>query len=289
MSTKGSGGLGKGLDALLGNTVSLAAVPNSKNAGLEQLNLDQLVPNPGQPRSIFDDSELKQLADSITVNGMLQPILVRPDPQGSGSYQIVAGERRWRAAQLAGYHEVPVIIRQLKDSETLEIALVENLQRQDLNPMEEARAYRRLLEDFGGTQASVAERVGKSRSHLANTLRLLNLPGEVQKWLELGDLQAGHARAILAAKDSLSLARVVITKGLSVRQTEQLAKKWSGKSSRPEGISPSADTESLERALTTAFGMKVLIKGSGQSGEVRIRYSSPQELMQIEAKVRGQW
>ena len=129
MSTKGSGGLGKGLDALLGNTVSSELAPKTRKAGLEQLNLDQLVPNPDQPRSIFDDAELRQLADSITANGMLQPILVRPDPQGTGSYQIVAGERRWRAAQLAGYNEVPVIIRQLKDCESLEIALVENIQR----------------------------------------------------------------------------------------------------------------------------------------------------------------
>ena len=289
MSTKGSGGLGQGLDALLGNTVSSDVVPKKGKAGIEKLNLDQLVPNPGQPRSIFDDPELRQLADSIRANGMLQPILVRPDPQGSGGYQIVAGERRWRAAQLAGYHEVPVIIRQLKDKETLEIALVENLQRHDLNPMEEARAYHKLIEDFASTQASVAERVGKSRSHLANTLRLLQLPDQVQDWVELGDLQAGHARAILSAKDPLSLARVVRKKGLSVRQAERLAKERSGKASSQTSGHSGADTESLERALTTAFGMKVSIKGSGQSGEVRIRYSNPAELRQLEAKVRGQW
>ncbi len=289
MSSKGSGGLGKGLDALLGNTVSSGLAPKTNKAGLEQLNLDQLVPNPGQPRSIFDDSELRQLADSITANGILQPILVRPDPQGTGSYQIVAGERRWRAAQLAGYHEVPVIIRQLKDSESLEIALVENLQRHDLNPMEEARAYHKLIEDFAGTQSSVAERVGKSRSHLANTLRLLQLPDEVQEWVELGDLQAGHARAILSAEDPLSLAKVVRKKGLSVRQAEQLAKDRPGKARGQTGRDSSPDTESLERALTTVFGMKVSIKGSGQRGEVRIRYSNPAELRKIEAKVRGQW
>ena len=288
MSTKG-GGLGKGLDALLGNAVSLEAAAKPANGGLQQLNLDQLAPNPGQPRSIFDDLELRQLADSITANGMLQPILVRPDPGGSGNYQIVAGERRWRAAQLAGYHEVPVIIRQLEDRETLEIALVENLQRQDLNPMEEARAYRKLLGEYSGTQASVAERVGKSRSHLANTLRLLNLPDEVQEWLEAGELQAGHARAILSAEEPLSLARAVIKKGLSVRQTEQLAKMGLAKPGGTESGSRNADTETLERVLTTAFGMKVSIKGSGQSGEVRIRYSNAGELRQIEAKVRGQW
>jgi len=220
---------------------------------------------------------------------MLQPILVRPDPQGTGSYQIVAGERRWRAAQLAGYHEVPVIIRQLKDSESLEIALIENLQRHDLNPMEEARAYHKLIEDFAGTQASVAERVGKSRSHLANTLRLLHLPDEVQEWVELGELQAGHARAILSAEDPLSVAKVVRKKGLSVRQAERLARDRSVKARGQTGGNSSADTESLERALTIAFGMKVSIKGSGQRGEVRIRYSNPAELRKIEAKVRGQW
>ena len=289
MSIKGGGGLGKGLDALLGNAVSSEPVPKAGRAGTDQLNLDQLVPNPGQPRSTFDDAELRQLADSISANGMLQPILARPDPRLSGRYQIVAGERRWRAAQLAGYHEVPVIIRQLTDRETLEIALVENLQRHDLNPMEEARAYHKLIEDFAGTQASVAERIGKSRSHLANTLRLLHLPDEVQEWVELGELQAGHARAILSADDPLSVARMVKKKGLSVRQAERLAKGWAVKASGQTGGDNSADTESLERALTTVFGMKVSIKGSGQRGEVRIRYSNPAELRQIEAKVRGQW
>tara|TARA_Y100000588_G_scaffold139627_1_gene153530 strand:- start:268 stop:735 length:468 start_codon:yes stop_codon:yes gene_type:complete len=155
--------------------------------------------------------------------------------------------------------------------------------------MEEARAYHRLIEEFAGTQASVAEKVGKSRSHLANTLRLLHLPGEVQEWVELGDLQAGHARAILSAQDPLSLARVVRKKGLSVRQAEQLAKGGSGKARGRTSRDSNVDTKSLERALTTVFGMTVSIKGSGQSGEVRIRYSNPAELRQIEAKVRGQW
>ena len=289
MSTKGSGGLGKGLDALLGNPAPLGQISKAGNPSLDHLNLDQLSPNPDQPRAIFDDSELTQLADSIKANGMLQPILVRPDPAGSPNFQIVAGERRWRAAQLAGYHEVPVIIRQLKDREVLEIALVENLQRQDLNPMEEARALEKLIANYGGTQVSVAERVGISRSHLANTLRLLNLPGEVQEWVELGDLQAGHARAILSARDPLALAKLARKKGLSVRQTEQLAKGQSGEPIGRANGSRDPNTQSLESALTTVFGMKVSIKGSGQKGQVCIRYSNPEELRQIEEKIRGQW
>jgi len=220
---------------------------------------------------------------------VLQPLLVRPAPDGSGNYQIIAGERRWRAAQRASCHEVPVIIRQLIDSKSLEIALVENLQRHDLNPMEEARAFRKLITEFGSTQEEVAKQIGKSRSHVANTLRLLSLPDKVQGWGETGELQAGHGRAILSAEDPLTLAMSVRQKGLSVRQTEALAKGAVKKTGvgHPGTLDP--DTENLQRGLTTVFGLKVLINGSGQKGEVRIRYSSPEQLDQIAAKLRGQW
>ena len=288
MSTRG-GGLGKGLDALLGSSSVLDAESKAGRLGLDTLYLDQIVPNPGQPRTHFDDSELDQLADSIRENGVLQPLLVRPAPDGSGNYQIIAGERRWRAAQRASCHEVPVIIRQMKDSKSLEIALVENLQRHDLNPMEEARAFRRLITEFEGTQEEVAKRIGKSRSHVANTLRLLSLPEKVQGWVEAGELQAGHGRAILAADDPLTLAMRVRQKGLSVRQTEALAKGTVKKTRVDHSRSLDPDTENLQRGLTTLFGLKVLIHGSGQKGEVRIRYSSPEQLDQIATKLRGQW
>ena len=288
MSRKGSG-LGKGLDALLGGSSALEPGSRARKLGLDTLYLDQIVANPGQPRTHFDDSELDQLAESIRENGVLQPILVRPAPDGSGNYQIIAGERRWRAAQRASCHEVPVIIRELIDSKALEIALVENLQRHDLNPIEEARAFRRLITEFGGTQEEVSKRIGKSRSHLANTLRLLNLPDRVQGWVETGELQAGHGRAILSAEDPLGLAMKVRQEGLSVRQTEVLAKGRVKKAKVGHPGTPDPDTENLQRVLTTLFGLKVLINGSGQKGEVRIRYSSPEQLDQITAKVRGQW
>jgi ParB family chromosome partitioning protein len=285
---KGSG-LGKGLDALLGDSPVLDSGSRRDRAGLDTLYLDQIVPNPGQPRTHFDDSELAQLAESIRENGVLQPILVRPAPDGSDNYQIIAGERRWRAAQRASCHEVPVIIRQLDDNKALEIALVENLQRHDLNPIEEARAYRRLMTEFGDTQEAIAQRIGKSRSHLANTLRLLGLPDRVQGWVEAGELQAGHGRAILSAEDPLTLAVKVRQEGLSVRQTELLAKGAVKKTEVGQSGTLDLDTQNFERVLTTLFGLKVLIKGSGQSGEVRIRYSSPEQLDQIATKLRGQW
>ena len=288
MSTRGVG-LGRGLDALLGGSPGSASESRAGRSGLDTLYLDQIVPNPGQPRAHFDDSELDQLAESIRENGVLQPLLVRPAPDGSGNYQIIAGERRWRAAQRASCHEVPVIIRELEDRETLEIALVENIQRHDLNPMEEARAFRRLLTEFGGTQEGIARRIGKSRSHLANTLRLLGLPERVQGWVETGELQAGHGRAILSADDPLTLAIRVRQEGLSVRQTEALAKGRVTKARVGQSETLDPDTESLQRGLTTLFGLKVLINGSGQKGEVRIRYSSPEQLDQIAAKLRGQW
>jgi len=288
MSAKDSG-LGKGLDALLGDTSPADRESNVKKVGLDTLYLDQMSPNPDQPRSHFNESELAQLADSIRENGVLQPILVRADPKGSDNYQIVAGERRWRAAQRANCHEVPVIIRQISNTEALEIALVENLQRHDLNPMEEARAYKRLITEFGGTQEAVAQRLGKSRSYLANTLRLLNLPEKVQEWLETGEFQAGHARAILSAGDPLALAIQVRKKGLSVRQAELLAKKSPIKSAVRHSQTSDPDTQNLEKALTVLVGLKVRVKGSAKTGEVRIRYSTPQQLEQIADKLRGQW
>jgi len=288
MSAKGVG-LGKGLDALLGGSAEANREHPAGRSGVETLYLDQIIPNPAQPRTAFDHAELSSLAESIREQGILQPLLVRPDPGGSSNYQIVAGERRWRAAQIAQCHEVPVIIRQLQDNETMEIALVENLQRHDLNPIEEARAYSRLIADFGGTQESIARRIGKSRSYLANTVRLLNLPVEVQNWVETGELQAGHARAVLSSSDPLALAEQVKIKGLSVRQTELLAKRGRLAMKVEGSKKPDADTLNMEKVLTDLFGLSVVIRGSGSSGEIRIRYTSADQIEGLAAKLRGQW
>ena len=200
--------LGRGLSALIPETGIEPVERLTERPTETEVDLDRLVPNRRQPRVAFDEAKLQELSRSIGSSGLIQPIVVRA--LEGDSFEIVAGERRWRAAQMAQCHEVPVVIRTLSDRETLEIALIENIQRQNLSPIEEARGYRRLLNDFGETQENIARQVGKSRSHIANVVRLLNLPEPVQKWLEEGALQAGHARALLAAKDPVGMAKIVI-------------------------------------------------------------------------------
>ena len=214
-------GLGRGLSALLGDTPAKPAAGTSRSQ--RHLPIGQLEPSPLQPRRHFDADELESLAESIRSNGILQPLLVRAHPTRPGMYEIVAGERRWRAAQIAKLHEVPVLERQISDREVLELAIVENVQRHDLSALEEAQGYRRLIDEFSRSQEELAQQVGKSRAHIANTLRLLKLPSAVQDLLQEGLLSAGHARALLAAADPMALAERVITLGLSVRQTEALA------------------------------------------------------------------
>lgn len=280
----GKRSLGRGLSALLG-------AENEDYASLDRVRLSKMVPielvhpGPFQPRHNFDDAQLQALSDSIRQNGILQPILVRRHPQTPNAYEIVAGERRWRAAQLAQLHEVPIVIRELGDREALELALVENVQRQDLSPLEEAEGYRRLLDEFGNTQEDLAKRVGKSRSHIANTLRLLNLPDSVKALLEEGKLTAGHARALLNAADPAAIAKEVVTKGLNVRQTERLVQNGRKPSARtsaaaaaPSHPAKDPDTVALERDLSALLGLKVTISFQGQGGSLTIHYQTLEQL-----------
>ena len=283
MSAEAKRGLGRGLSALLGESASAPkAIPGRAQ---RHLPTGQLEPSPLQPRRNFDGAELESLAESIRSNGILQPILVRPHPARPGMYEIVAGERRWRAAQIAKLHEVPVLERQLSDREVLELAIVENVQRNDLSALEEAQGYRRLIDDFGRSQEELAQQVGKSRVHIANTLRLLKLPAAVQDLLQQGKLTAGHGRALLAATDPETLAERVVALGLSVRQTEALAAR-PAKSARRPAPAKDADTRVLEHDLSRVLGLKVEIDhGKGEEGKaggrVTIRYRSLEQLDEV--------
>jgi ParB family chromosome partitioning protein len=253
------------------------------------LPIEMIQPNPDQPRRTFTQAQLDDLANSIRTKGVIQPLIVRPDPTQAERFQIVAGERRWRAAQMAQLHEVPVLIRELDDTEVLEIAIIENIQRADLNPIEEAAGYRQLMFKFGHTQEKLAEALGKSRSHIANLLRLLNLPESVQDLVTEGALSAGHARTLVTAKDPDALAKTIVDKGLSVREAERLAK--SGTESAPSQSRPSqggsargaekdADTKALEADLSAALGMKVYIdhKPGAEGGRVTVAYDTLEDL-----------
>lgn len=286
MTAERTRGLGKGLSALL-NDGEVQESANASSDGAQRVAIEDISPNPDQPRRAFSSDELDSLADSIAEKGLLQPVLVRPAPDGTG-YQIVAGERRWRAAQRAKLHEIPVLVRDLTDRETLEIAIVENVQRADLNPVEEARAYRQLVERFDHTQDEIARAVGKSRSHVANMMRLLALPDPVLDHLARGRLSAGHARAVATARDPQALADQIIRDGLNVRQAEQLARENDtkpAKPSRPASSEKDADTRSLEDDLSHRLGLKVEIdhgKGkSGEAGRVTIRYTKLDQLDDI--------
>jgi ParB family chromosome partitioning protein len=270
--------LGRGLSALLGDEAADYGardhVRESKNVPIEYLR-----PNRFQPRHSFDDAELDALADSIREQGILQPILVRRDGDTPNSYEIVAGERRWRAAQRARLHEVPVVVKDLSDAKALEVALVENVQRQDLNALEEAEGYRRLMAEFDHTQEDLARVVGKSRSHVANTIRLLGLPDEVKELVVSHALSAGHARALLNAVDPVKLARKVATRGLNVRQTEKLAQQGrEAKAPAAALATKDADTLALERDLSQVLGLKVTIEFRGDGGELTIRYKTLEQL-----------
>jgi ParB family chromosome partitioning protein len=273
-------GLGRGLSALLGEAEAGAeAAPNDGR----DLPIELIEPNADQPRRDFDEGELEELAASIRERGLLQPILVRPSPGGQGRYQIVAGERRWRAAQRAGLREMPAVVRELDDLMTLEIAIIENVQRVDLNAIEEAFGYRDLIDRFGRTQDEIAQIVGKSRSHVANAIRLLGLPQSVQQDLRAGRLTAGHARALAAAPDPEGLARQVLAQGLNVREAEALARRaqGSGRGTSPARSTKDADTLALEEDLSETLGLRVEIDDRGGSGEVRVRYGSLEQLDEL--------
>jgi ParB family chromosome partitioning protein len=290
MALEGRRGLGRGLSALLGEAENEAPAGAEARAagsaaeGVRDLPIDLIHPNPGQPRQHFSEEELAGLVESILTSGVLQPILVRPSPRTSGAFEIVAGERRWRAAQRAGKSAIPALVRQLDDNRAYEIAIVENVQREDLNAMEEARAYDTLLSRMGYTQEQAAKTIGKSRSHIANTLRLLQLPAVVQEHVLHGRLSAGHARAILASDDQERLAEQVVARQLSVRDTEALVRaKAAGpkKASGPRKAAKDADTAALESDLEDTLGMSVAIADNGGAGEVRIRYGSLEQLDEL--------
>lgn len=282
-------GLGRGLSALLGDPVVAATATESGEPagtplkGLRNLPIGTLRPGRFQPRRVFDQAAIDDLIESVREKGILQPILVRPVDGDGPSFEIIAGERRWRAAQAAGIHEVPAIVRSLTDREALEVALIENLQRQDLSPLEEAEGYRRLMEEFSHTQEELAKTVGKSRSHVANTMRLLALPGPVKEMLDNGALTAGHARALLTAEDPVSLANQVVSKGLNVRQTERLSQHGDAKPKATKGSArpaPSKDSDlmALERELSNLLGLKVSISHGEQGGEVTVQYMTLEQL-----------
>lgn len=284
-------GLGRGLSALLGEVAREQPVTEGEAAapGVQLVAVAAIRPHPGQPRRHFNEEALEELAQSIRTRGVIQPIVVRP--HGTG-YQIVAGERRWRAAQRAQLHEVPVIIRDFSEAETLEVALIENIQREDLNAIEEAEAYSRLIRDFGHTQEALGRLVAKSRSHVANLLRLLDLPAPVRAMVADGGLSMGHARALITAADPETLAREVAERGLSVRETETLARKAKGGSAgraAPAAASQSdSDIAALERQLGDMLGLKVAIRHVGQGGAVTLAYSSLDQLDMICQRLSGE-
>lgn len=308
MATITQRGLGKGLSALISeNYVQPAAAPaapakksaakssDEKAAGVYTLETNKLHAGKYQPRTRFSDEALSELSESIKKNGIMQPIIVRASQKQQGKYEIVAGERRFRAAQLSGLDQVPVIIREISDKQALELALIENIQRQDLSPIEEANGYQRLIEEFEYTQEELAGTIGKSRSHVANLLRLQSLPEEIKDMLDRGELTMGHARALIGVPGAVELAREIVKKGLNVRQVEQASREMQGISKRatpragsPSGqyrppVNPNKDPDilALEETLSDNLGLRVSINDRGQSGEIVIAYDSLSQLDEI--------
>ncbi|MEP4196281.1 MAG: ParB/RepB/Spo0J family partition protein [Aliishimia sp.] len=281
-------GLGRGLSALMSD-VSLEQTREGVDAGnvaIDTLPIEMVHPNPDQPRKTFPEADMADLVSSVREKGIIQPLVVRKiDDQ---TYQLVAGERRWRAAQTANLHNVPVVVREFSDVEVLEIAIIENIQRADLNPMEEAAGYRQLMDKFGHTQEKLAEGLGKSRSHIANLMRLLQLPVGVQSLVETAELSAGHARALITADNAELLAKKIVAEGLSVRATEALVKKQSEHSEKKTSVNSNitekdADTKALEGDLSAALGMKVVLdhKAGSEKGSLSIKYMTLEQLDEL--------
>lgn len=285
-------GLGRGLAALMGENTLDAPPGVDSNHVQRKIPIEFLRPNPRNPRRTFDNGQLEELAESIREKGIIQPILVRNVPKNSNNYEIIAGERRWRAAQLAGVHEVPIVNVDVSDREALEIAIIENVQRADLNPLDEAKAYEQLAADFGYTQADLSRIIGKSRSHIANLLRLLKLPAYSRQLLETGILSAGHGRALLAFTDADAIAKQAVERGLSVRELERMAQvpadggrnESGAKRQLPE---KNPDTRALEQSLSDALGLEVIIKNTGEKGSLSIRYKSLEQLDDVCRKLRN--
>ncbi len=288
--------LGRGLDALFsdssdegqGSTSVAPVSPVPVGGATQSTAIENLQPGRYQPRRYFDPRELDDLAASLKTHGVIQPIIVRAAANGKVDYEIIAGERRWRAAQLAQLRDVPILLRELTDSEALEIALVENLQRENLSPLEEADGYRRLMDEFSHTQGALGDLLGKSRSHVANMMRLLSLPNEIKTLVETGKLSAGHGRALLGADDPVALARDVVKKGLNVRQTEKLVKNEnnmieSGRGNRAKD----SDTVALEHDLAALLGLQVTIDFRNPGGNVVIAYNTVEQLDEILQRLKG--
>jgi len=302
-------GLGRGLSALLGETLheepvsaggggagEVQTAPATSGRAVQHIDIASISPHPDQPRKQFDEAALQELADSIAERGVIQPIIVRSLPRGG--YQIVAGERRWRAAQRARLHQIPAIVRDFTDAETMEIALIENVQRQDLNPVEEAEAYSRLIAQFGHSQEVLGRLVGKSRSHVANMMRLLDLPGTVLDVVRAGKISMGHARALIGVEEAGQLVRRIVDKGLSVRQTEKLAQQAKGKTGRAAGeetrrarpaAERDADIVALEQHLADMLGIKVMIDHGGDGeGTLSLRYGTLDQLDMLCQRLSGE-
>jgi ParB family transcriptional regulator, chromosome partitioning protein len=279
--------LGRGLAALIGEIDRPAAPEKPGMSADGKVPIEFLTPNPKNPRRHFGDAELTDLAQSIREHGVVQPVVARPSPTQAGRYEIIAGERRWRAAQRAGLSEIPVIIREVNDRTALELAIIENVQRTDLNAVEEALGYQQLIDEHGYTQADLGQVIGKSRSHVANTLRLLKLPDVIRDMLVDGALSAGHARTLVTAEDPAGLAKRIVEEGLSVRQAEALAQMPAGTSSAREARpAPSpdekdADTLALEKLLTDTIGMIVSVDHKGRGGTLRVAYRSLEQLDEL--------
>lgn len=267
--------LGRGLSALMGEDDEVydtaPAVNSVSPEGISFVDIDELVPSPYQPRRVFATDALADLVLSIKEKGVLQPLLVRKNPKKSTGYEIVAGERRFRASKMAGLKTVPVIIKKFSNKDALEVALIENLQREDLNPLEEAESYKRLLQEFKYTQEELSKVIGKSRSHLSNMMRLLELPDEIKQMVEKKELTVGHARALLSAQDPIGLATEVVKKGYSVRKTEKLASKKGEITKSRSVIEKPDDIIVLENELSNVLAAKLTIKWNGHSGDIQIK------------------
>ena len=287
-------GLGRGLSALLGepvpSVVKLADAGDQAGHGrLRTLPVEHLRPGKYQPRRHFDQAAIDDLAQSIKEKGIIQPLVVRQ--LAENAYEIIAGERRWRAAQSAMLHDVPVVVRELSDTEALELALIENLQRQDLTPLEEAEGFSRLMDEFQHTQEALAKVIGKSRSHVANMIRLLALPEPVKRMMDDGSLSAGHARALLTAQDPIGLAKQVVERGLNVRQTEKLAQEAAGSAGRTTSKAPKVEKDTdliaLERSLSNLVGLQVTITAAPRGGELSIHYNTLDQLDDVISRLSG--
>ena len=281
--------LGRGLAALIGDMATVEGARVTESGGIKRLPVDFIVANRANPRRSFNDEQLEELTNSIREKGVMQPLLVRPsnDPN---IFELIAGERRWRASQRAGLHDVPVIIRDVDDKEALELAIIENVQRADLNPLEEAMGYGQLIEQFEYTQQDLAQVIGKSRSHVANTLRLLRLPEDVREMVASGSLTAGHARTLITAEDPATLARQIVSGGLSVRDAEALSQQRDIAGTKKPSASAGerdADTVALERRLSDALGLSVSLSHGERGGKLEIRYKTLEQLDGICLKLTG--